>query len=255
MIGKHSVDVSGLSKYRNVHFLGRKQYGDLPTYCKGFAAGLIPFAVNELTRNVNPIKLREYLSAGVGVVSTAMPEVAYYRDVCVVASNYEEFEQGIAKVIAEDTPELRRQRSEAMRSETWEQRVAELGAKVMAAYGSKRILQPTLAGGGEYGHENPGRGRRPAELHEDRPPDVGDAAPRRRRRLPGPHRAALRRAHVAPVLRGAAHPAAGRRPRGRLASPRRADRRGDEALRAGRSERRPDAVWSSATSTRRSPAP
>jgi glycosyltransferase involved in cell wall biosynthesis len=131
MIGKHSVDVSWLAKYPNVHFLGRKLYTDLPSYCKGFAAGLIPFAVNELTLNVNPIKLREYLSAGVPVVSTALPEVGYYRDVCEVASNYDEFEQGIVKVIAEDTPELRRRRSDAMRSETWEQRVAELGTKVM----------------------------------------------------------------------------------------------------------------------------
>jgi glycosyltransferase involved in cell wall biosynthesis len=138
MIGKKSVDVSALSKYKNVHFLGRKPYADLPSYCKGFAAGLIPFAVNELTYNVNPIKLREYLSAGVPVVSTALPEVAYYRDTCVVASDYDEFEKGLTKVIAEDTTDIRRRRSDAMRPETWEQRVTELGAQVMRVLSQKK---------------------------------------------------------------------------------------------------------------------
>ena len=45
----------------------------VPAYCAGFDVGLIPFVLNELTRNVNPIKLREYLSAGLPVVSSAIP--------------------------------------------------------------------------------------------------------------------------------------------------------------------------------------
>lgn len=137
MIGKTSVDTSALSKYPNVHFLGRKAYADLPKYCKGFAAGIIPFAVNELTLNVNPIKLREYLSAGVPVVSTALPEVEYYSDWCEVAHDYDEFERGIIKVLRENTPELRRQRSESMRSETWEQKVADLGTAVIRVMARK----------------------------------------------------------------------------------------------------------------------
>ncbi len=68
MIGKVSVNNSRLSKYPNVRFLGRKEYVNLPGYCKAFSVGLIPFAINELTLNVNPIKLREYLSAGLPVV-------------------------------------------------------------------------------------------------------------------------------------------------------------------------------------------
>jgi glycosyltransferase involved in cell wall biosynthesis len=131
MIGKTSVDVSSLSKYPNVHFLGRKPYQDLPQFCKGFSVGMIPFAVNELTYNVNPIKLREYLSAGLPVVSTALPEVEFYSDWCVVAHNYDEFEQGILKVMREDTRERRGSRSDSMRSETWEQKVDKLGAIVM----------------------------------------------------------------------------------------------------------------------------
>jgi hypothetical protein len=57
--------------------------------------------------------------------------VGYYSDWCVVASNYDEFERGIAKVIAEGSPESRRRHSDAMRSETWEEKVTQLGARVM----------------------------------------------------------------------------------------------------------------------------
>ena len=138
LIGKASVDTSGLSKYRNVHVLGRKPYSDLPKYCKAFSVGLIPFQVNELTRNVNPIKLREYLSAGLPVVSTALPEVTYYSDSCVVARNYEEFERGVVEALRADTLEERRRRSESMKTETWEVKVAELGERVMRGRRSKQ---------------------------------------------------------------------------------------------------------------------
>jgi glycosyltransferase involved in cell wall biosynthesis len=126
LIGKACVDTERLARFPNVHFLGRKPYGELPGYCKGMDVGLIPFAVNELTIHVNPIKLREYLSAGLPVVSTALPEVCHYRDYCVVAESYEQFEQGIITALQQDSPETRRRRSDAMQSETWEQKVAEL---------------------------------------------------------------------------------------------------------------------------------
>ena len=51
--------------------------------------------MNELTLNMNQIKLREYLSAGLPVVSVALPEVEAFAQQCVIARDYEEFERGI----------------------------------------------------------------------------------------------------------------------------------------------------------------
>jgi hypothetical protein len=143
LIGKASVDTSALAKYPNVHLLGRKPYAGLPAFCKGFDVGLIPFAVNELTRNVNPIKLREYLSAGLPVVSTALPEVTYYSDSCVVAYSYEQFEQGVVDALRNDSPGERRRRSDAMKAETWERKVAGLGATVMRVTRGRKSKQGT----------------------------------------------------------------------------------------------------------------
>jgi glycosyltransferase involved in cell wall biosynthesis len=131
MIGKTSVDTESFSKHPNVHFLGRKAHSTLPAYCKGFAVGLIPYILNERIMHVNPIKLREYLSAGLPVVSTAVPEVANYGEFCDLAADYEEFEHSVEIALRDDTSERRQQRSDAMRAETWERKVAEVSARVM----------------------------------------------------------------------------------------------------------------------------
>lgn len=130
LLGGVHVDVSAISRFPNVHLLGRKPHPDLPRYCKAFDVGLIPYVISERMKYVNPIKLREYLSAGLPVVSTAVPEVLHYPDYCTVAETPEEFERAVAAALAADTPERRKQRSEAMRAETWEAKVAAVRQRV-----------------------------------------------------------------------------------------------------------------------------
>ena len=133
MIGKVAVDNTRYKHLSNIHWLGRKTYESLPSYCRGFTVGLIPFVLNELTRNVNPIKLREYLSAGLPVVSTNLPEVAHCQSLgwCDVGLDKDEFLQLCDKAIAEDTPAARKQRSDAMRAEDWDNKVAQIGSHIM----------------------------------------------------------------------------------------------------------------------------
>jgi hypothetical protein len=76
LIGDSTIDLASYRALANMHFLGRKSYAELPAYCKEFDVGLIPFKINELTKAVNPIKLREYLAAGLPVVSTRLPEAS-----------------------------------------------------------------------------------------------------------------------------------------------------------------------------------
>jgi glycosyltransferase involved in cell wall biosynthesis len=138
LIGKACVDMSRVEHLPNVHLTGRKSYDELPQFCKGLSVGLIPFCVNEMTVHVNPIKLREYLSAGLPVVSTALPEVCHYGEHCHVASTYEEFEHGVMEALRRDTPEQRRRRSDSMREETWEKKVESVKTHVARVKTRKR---------------------------------------------------------------------------------------------------------------------
>jgi glycosyltransferase involved in cell wall biosynthesis len=131
LIGKPMADLSRLAEFPNIHVLGRRPHDQLPGYCKTFSVGIIPYVVNDRIRHVNPIKLREYLSAGLPVVSVAIPEVELLSQHCAVTNDYQQFTSAIELALRDDKPELRRRRSEAMASETWEQRVRELGAHVM----------------------------------------------------------------------------------------------------------------------------
>jgi len=130
MIGKVQVDRSRLDRYKNIHWLGRQPYASLPSHCKAWSVGIMPFAQNELTRNVNPIKMREYLSAGLPVVSSDIPEVRHYPDLCHVARDRDEFLALCDQAIAEDSPAKRRARSDAMAGETWEKKVEAMGDHV-----------------------------------------------------------------------------------------------------------------------------
>jgi glycosyltransferase involved in cell wall biosynthesis len=138
MIGKVAVDHSRWEKQPNIKWLGRKPYEELPRYCKAFDVGLVPFRINELTRNVNPIKLREYLSAGLPVVSTPLPECAAYPEWCAVADTREKFLAACEAAIGAGSPEARRARSEQMRAESWEHKVAQLGEHILRVQASKR---------------------------------------------------------------------------------------------------------------------
>ena len=144
MIGRVEVDTARLSHLPNVHWLGRRTYESLPDYCRGFSVGIIPFRVNDLTRHVNPIKLREYLSAGLPVVSTALPEVELCADWCSVAHDPEQFVALCEQAILSDSPQAKHARSLAMQDEDWEHQIARIEAHVMRV---KRARQGIAAAG------------------------------------------------------------------------------------------------------------
>ncbi|MBX3158877.1 MAG: glycosyltransferase [Deltaproteobacteria bacterium] len=138
LIGQVFTDLAPLRALPNVHLLGRKPHADLPAYCKGFDAALIPYRTDDASRFINPLKLREYLSAGLPVVSTAIREVEPYAHLCHIARTHAELPEVIERALAHDTPYARRRRSVAMRSETWSTRVAAVEATVAACERAKR---------------------------------------------------------------------------------------------------------------------
>lgn len=130
VIGKVApdCDVSGMKAVPNIHFLGRKPYASLPGYCRAFDVALMPFTVNELTLNANPLKVREYLAAGLPVVSTDIPEVRKVG-LCKLATSTEDFVRKVDECLAEGGGPSR-ERAERIFHESWDARVEEIRAHV-----------------------------------------------------------------------------------------------------------------------------
>lgn len=133
LIGKIAVDaerkIKILDGVPNIHFLGRKPYTELPAYCKAFDVALNPFAISDLTLAANPLKVREYLAAGLQVVSTDIPEVRILK-YCLLGTDHADFIAKIEYALANPVP--REEISNSIREESWEAKIDELRV-IMAA--------------------------------------------------------------------------------------------------------------------------
>ena len=72
---------------------------------------------------MNPIKLREYLAAGLPVVSTALPEVKSYAGVVRIGATKEEFVRELEVAVEDTGEEAAQRRMEAVSKDTWVSRV------------------------------------------------------------------------------------------------------------------------------------
>ncbi len=131
-LGDPSTDVSPLEAEPNVHLLGGRAYGELPAVLRGARAGLIPYAVNELTRSIFPMKVYEYLAAGLPVVATPLPALDQVQDVAL-APDAPSTVAALEEAMAADGPERRAVRSHTAAAHSWTARLAEIAAAVAEA--------------------------------------------------------------------------------------------------------------------------
>ena len=132
LVGRYSMAVHEFAGFENILILGERDYNALPGYCKAIDVGLIPFVKSTLTENCNPLKLYEYLSAGLPVVSTDIPEVREYRDLVHIAKSPEEFLAACELALGEKGADFREAHSASMAHCSWDDRVTEIYRLVAA---------------------------------------------------------------------------------------------------------------------------
>jgi len=69
------IDPASLPQQPNIHYLGARNYKELPAYLAGWDIAMMPFALNEATRYISPTKTPEYLAGGKPVISTSIRDV------------------------------------------------------------------------------------------------------------------------------------------------------------------------------------
>jgi len=121
------VDPAELPRAEHIHWLGQRQYAELPAHVKGFDVCLMPFALNEATEYINPTKTLEYMAAGKPIVSTAVSDVVHnFTPVVAVANSQEEFVASVRDAIERPSAEMIARGLEQARANSWESIVARM---------------------------------------------------------------------------------------------------------------------------------
>jgi glycosyltransferase involved in cell wall biosynthesis len=115
-----------LRRQPNVHFLSRVAVPDVPRYMAACRVCLLPYKVNERTRNISSLKMYEYLACGKPVVSTDVPAAHEVGDAVRIAAG-SDFVLSIEQALSDGPAEAEQRRCIAA-ANTWEQRVESISA-------------------------------------------------------------------------------------------------------------------------------
>jgi len=120
VIGKSVRDLNHFIECKNFIYLGPVNYKDLPGYAAIIDVGLIPFELNNVTIAANPLKLLEYFSLGIPVVSTNLPEVKKYGDLVYTAKDTDEFIRMIKFAVDENDEKKKISRLTKAKEYSWD---------------------------------------------------------------------------------------------------------------------------------------
>ena len=129
----------------NVFLPGLIPYAELPQMLKGFDVAVIPFKKDEASASIFPLKLFEYLGAGLPVVATDFnPDLKRYTydsvDYCGTALSFSDALN--APLMADDS--LRNARLAIAAENTWERRAGEFAAAICRTLKEKKSRQADL---------------------------------------------------------------------------------------------------------------
>jgi glycosyltransferase involved in cell wall biosynthesis len=142
------VQRAELPSLPNIHWLGQRAYGELPSLVKGFDVCMMPFALDASTRYINPTKTLEYLAAGKRVISTAVPDVVHsFSSVVDIADSAEGFVTAIRNVLSDPNPERIAQGITRARLSSWEAVVSSMRTDMLRSIRRPQInVGPSAVG-------------------------------------------------------------------------------------------------------------
>ena len=128
------VEREQLPAEANIHWLGQRSYDELPALVKGFDVCLMPFALNEATRFINPTKTLEYMAAGKPIVSTAVPDVVrHFTPIVDVAQSPAEFVEAVRRAVVGPRTEAIAQGLQCAAGNSWDAIVATMRGHMIQA--------------------------------------------------------------------------------------------------------------------------
>jgi glycosyltransferase involved in cell wall biosynthesis len=132
LIGESSHAITETSEFeqlrarRNVHMLGAKPGDAVPAYLAHLDVGLLPYLLDGPARFCYPLKMHEYLAAGLPVVSSRISAVRPFASVISVAGSVDEWIREIERALGDRAESRVGERQRVARDNSWDQRVARI---------------------------------------------------------------------------------------------------------------------------------
>ena len=128
IVGPHTkIEDVQLPQRANLHWLGGRDYAQLPHYASRFNVCLMPFAINAATEFINPTKALEYMATNRPVVSSAVEDVVLqFSQTVAVACSHEEFIAMCRHALHQPDPEQLKRGIELAGKNSWEAIVQKL---------------------------------------------------------------------------------------------------------------------------------
>lgn len=128
--GNVVCSIEELTGFQNIHFHGPVPYKKLPEVISNMDVFVLPYVRSKLTENINPLKLKEYLSTGRPVIATALPEVTVFKDHLYLGNNAQEFIAHIQTIKAGHQLDVQRTLEYLEANETWEAKALKFSLEV-----------------------------------------------------------------------------------------------------------------------------
>jgi len=124
---QEDIEKHGLTNIPNLHFIGSRAIELLPAYLKHAKVAIIPYACNELTKGIYPLKINEYLAAGIPTVSTHFSDdIGSFEGLIYLANSEEDFLAKVQLALAENPQVMLDKRMNHARENSWQTRVRDL---------------------------------------------------------------------------------------------------------------------------------
>jgi glycosyltransferase involved in cell wall biosynthesis len=110
----------------NVHLLDPVPAPQVPDYVKGFQVGLMPYLLDLQVQNSSPLKMYDYMAAGIPIASIDMPPARPFESLICLAEGRQAFARAVGAALADQSPERREARRQLAKQHSWDARVQDL---------------------------------------------------------------------------------------------------------------------------------
>lgn len=122
-----------LNSIPNIRFRPIVSFRELPSCLSDWAAAWTPYVINEVTKGIHPLKVREYLAAGLASHCTPLPEASLLNDEVMISENAQDITEWLNTTILNDSKKARQLRRDSVLNDDWSERAIVFRGKVQDA--------------------------------------------------------------------------------------------------------------------------